>query len=75
MNRDILTAICAVRAVSMQERWKSLRRQMKCLKCGKEFTEFEGEEEDFMCYECLDKESIGPNDPGDECDILRPEPE
>ena len=113
---------------------------MKCLKCGKEFTEFEGEEEDFMCYECLDKEDnmneysvkhdikntadkevekmkklpgtlnetreeclekavwtmnariadleitvealreiardyISPNDPGDECGILRPESE
>ena len=48
---------------------------MTCRKCGKEFTEFEGEEEDYMCYECLDKESIGPNDPGDECGILRSEPE
>jgi len=29
---------------------------MTCRKSGKEFTEFEGEEEEYMCYECLDKE-------------------
>lgn len=48
---------------------------MKCRKCGEEFNEFEGEEEDYMCYECLDTEVISPNDPGDECGILRPKPE
>ena len=41
---------------------------MTCCKCGKEFTEFEGEEEEYMCYECLDTEVISPNDPGDEND-------
>ena len=39
---------------------------MTCRKCGKEFKWSEGEEEDYMCYECLDKEIISPNDPGDE---------
>ena len=29
---------------------------MTCCKCEKEFNEFEGEEEEYMCYECLDKE-------------------
>ena len=42
---------------------------MKCRKCEKDFTEFEGEEEEYMCYECLDKEVISPNDPGDENEI------
>jgi len=29
---------------------------MTCCKCGKEFKWSEGEEEEYMCYECLDKE-------------------
>ena len=37
---------------------------MTCRKCEKEFTEFEGEEDEYMCFECLDQD-----DPGDENEI------